>query len=229
MEKSSICRELKVNWSRMDILITVDTVSGRGVLWASSCRHCSLPAAAQSPGPCSLSHPVPRALQGSWGRRGCTGGHTWNKPGSPQHQALLWCLGSLLAVGTEPLQSPPSSLGTPCPSFHANPGSYWLPGWLAGYTVRSTFSIYTHSYSESRNPQSVMLVILSFCAQIYYSPNCFDKWKLLPHFFAIAALNHQKQEKDLLWMLNLHWPLQASDLLGAAVSLLTCFLQERSH
>lgn len=143
MEKSSICHGLKVNWSRMAI---------------DYCGHCDwerCPVSQQlqelltlgsSTEPRTLLA-VPPCLQGSAGTLGQEGlhrtgwGHTWNKPVSPQHPALLRCLSSLSAVGTEeaPLE-PPSSLGTPCLPFHANTGSCWLSGWLAGYTDRTTFS-----------------------------------------------------------------------------------------
>lgn len=124
---AAICHELKVNWSK----IAVDY-----------CGHCywkRCPVSQQlqellTPGSSTeprnpLAVPAhPRGSAETWGRRCCReqGGHIWNKPMSLQHQALARCLGSLLALGTgEAPSEPPSSLGTPCPPFHANTGSYW--------------------------------------------------------------------------------------------------------
>lgn len=51
--------------------------------------------------------------------------------------------------------------------------------------------------------------------------------KVLPNLFAIIPVNHQKQKKDLLWMLIL--VSAASHSLRAAVTLLTYILWKSSH
>lgn len=226
---SCICHELKVNWSKMAI----------DCCGHCDCKRCPVsqqlqefltPGSSTEPRTLLLSHHIPGALQGPWGWRGCTEGAHLEQAGvisasgpGPTSQFTLDC-------GDRAAPSEP-------PSSWAILAHLFMPTLVAIHDLAGRLQWQSYVFPSTLRAiqragiQSVSLAILALSsrAQIYYSPKCFDKWKLLPHFFAIAALNHQKQKKDLLWMLNLHWPLQASDLLGAAVSLLTCFLQECSH
>lgn len=104
---------------------------------AGSCRNSSFPAAAQSPGLCSLSHHSPGALQGPWGRRGC------RERGEPLERADVTSASGpgpmpRIPLGCGDRGSPlraPQLAGHSLPTFSCQHWQLWII-WLAGRLCR---------------------------------------------------------------------------------------------